>query len=70
MTVDCCRRYELRLFMLSLARTQQYYQVFLSQAIGMGIGMGLVIVPAVSLPSQYFKRRRILVMGLVYAGQA
>ena len=56
--------------MLSLTRTQQYYQVFLSQAIGMGIGMGLVIVPAVSLPSQYFRRRRMLVMGLVYAGQA
>jgi len=70
MTADCCRRYELRLFMLSLTRTQQYYQVFLSQAIGMGIGMGLVVVPAVSLPSQYFRRRRMLVMGLVYAGQA
>jgi len=56
--------------MLSLAQPQHYYQVFLSQAIGMGIGMGLVIVPAVSLPSQYFRRRRILAMGLVYAGQA
>lgn len=57
-------------FMLSLAKPQHYYQVFLPQAVGMGIGMGLVIVPAISLPSQYFRRRRSLVMGLVYAGSS
>lgn len=56
--------------MLSLAKPQHYYQVFLPQAVGMGIGMGLVIVPAISLPSQYFRRRRSLVMGLVYAGES
>lgn len=68
--VHCCRHYELRFFMLSLAKPQHYYQVFLPQAVGMGIGMGLVIVPAISLPSQYFRRRRSLVMGLVYAGES
>lgn len=54
--------------MLSLAKPHQYYQIFLSQAIGMGIGMGLVIVPALSLPSHYFRRRRAFAMGLVFAG--
>lgn len=56
-------------FMLSLAKPHNYYQVFLSQAIGMGLGMGLVIVPAVSIPAHYFRRRRLLAMGFIFAGQ-
>jgi len=62
--------YVFSFFMLSLAKPHHYYQVFLCQAIGMGIGMGLVIVPALSLPSHYFRRRRSLAMGLVFAGSS
>ncbi|KAF8885236.1 MFS general substrate transporter [Gymnopilus junonius] len=62
--------YVFSFFMLSLAKPHHYYQVFLCQAIGMGVGMGLVIVPALSLPSHYFRRRRSLAMGLVFAGSS
>lgn len=72
--------------MLSICEPNHYYQVFLSQGVGMGIGMGLVglartirclspthcpeqlFVPAVSLPSHYFRARRSLVMGMVFSG--
>ncbi|KAF7343387.1 MFS general substrate transporter [Mycena venus] len=57
-------------FMLSICEPNQYYQVFLSQGVGMGIGMGLLFVPAVSLPSHYFKAKRSLVMGMAFAGSA
>ncbi|KAJ7672542.1 MFS general substrate transporter [Mycena polygramma] len=57
-------------FMLSICEPNHYYQVFLSQGIGMGIGMGLLFVPAVSLPSHYFRSKRSLVMGMVFAGSS
>lgn len=54
--------------MLSLAQHHQYYQVFLAQGIGMGIGMGLMFLPAISVTSHYFRRRRTIAMGFVIAG--
>jgi len=54
--------------MLSLAQPHQYYQVFLAQGIGMGIGMGLMFLPAISVTSHYFRRRRTVAMGVVIAG--
>ncbi|KAJ7069913.1 MFS general substrate transporter [Mycena amicta] len=57
-------------FMLSICQPNHYYQVFLSQGVGMGVGMGLLFVPAVSLPSHYFRAKRSLVMGLVFAGSS
>ncbi|EIM80934.1 MFS general substrate transporter [Stereum hirsutum FP-91666 SS1] len=62
--------YSFSFFMLSLAKPHNYYQVFLSQAIGMGLGMGLVIIPAVSIPLHYFRRRRLLAMGFIFAGSS
>lgn len=56
------------LFMLSLAKPHHYYQNFLAQACGMGIGMGLMFLPCLSLASHYFRRRRSLAMGVVIAG--
>jgi MCP family monocarboxylic acid transporter-like MFS transporter 10 len=35
--------------MLSLAKENQYYQVFLPQAIGLGIGLGLLFLPSSKL---------------------
>jgi hypothetical protein len=34
------------LFMLSLAKENEYYQVFLPQAIGLGIAFGLMFLPS------------------------
>ena len=44
--------YLLGMFMLSLCTA--YWQVFLAQAIAVGIGNGMVFVPAIALTSSYF----------------
>ncbi|KAI0311456.1 hypothetical protein OF83DRAFT_1030937, partial [Amylostereum chailletii] len=36
--------YVFSIFMLSLAHTDQYYQIYLSQGLGMGIGAGILYV--------------------------
>ncbi|KAH9934316.1 major facilitator superfamily domain-containing protein [Fomitopsis serialis] len=55
-------------FMLSLAKPEKYYQVILSQGIGMGLGIGSIFLPTSVLISQHFKRRKALAMGIVPAG--
>lgn len=62
--------YLFSVFMLSLAHPHQYYQVFLAQGIGMGIGMGLMFLPAMSVTSHYFRRRRTVAMGVVISGSS
>jgi hypothetical protein len=54
--------------MLSLAQPHHYYQNFLSQGVGMGLGMGLIFLPSLTVTSHYFCARRSLVMGIVIAG--
>ncbi|KAJ7666110.1 MFS general substrate transporter [Mycena polygramma] len=68
------------LFMLSLAKPFQYYQVWSkkfsrnrkpnmpSQGLGVGIGTGLIFVPAVSITSHHFAKRRSLATGVVLSG--
>ncbi|KAF8596146.1 MFS general substrate transporter [Ceratobasidium sp. AG-I] len=62
--------YVFSLFMLSLAKENQYYQVFLPQAIGLGIGLGLLFLPAISVISHHFAKRRALAMGIVTSGSS
>ncbi|KAJ7910577.1 major facilitator superfamily domain-containing protein, partial [Mycena leptocephala] len=45
-------------------------KVFLSQAVGMGLGLGMVFTPAVSIPSHYFRRRRALAAGMALSGSS
>lgn len=54
--------------MLSLVQSHHYYQNFLAQGVGMGIGMGLMFLPSLALTSHYFRVRRSLAMGMVIAG--
>ena len=54
--------------MLSLAQPHHYYQNFLSQGVGMGIGMGLMFLPSLTVTSHYFRARRSLAMGMVIVG--
>ncbi|KAG1823557.1 MFS general substrate transporter [Suillus subaureus] len=56
------------LFMLSLAKPGEYYQIFLSQGIGFGIAIGLTNVPSIAVVSHHFQRRRAVAMGIVAAG--
>ncbi|KAJ7808325.1 MFS general substrate transporter [Mycena olivaceomarginata] len=57
-------------FMLSLCKPNQYYQIFLAQAVGMGLGLGLTFLPSVGITVHHFKRRRGLASGIVMSGSA
>ncbi|KAJ7747622.1 major facilitator superfamily domain-containing protein [Mycena maculata] len=62
--------YVLCIFLLSLAHAGQFYQVFLAQAVGMGIFPSLIFLPSFTIVSHHFKRRRALAMGIVTSGAA
>ncbi|KAG0703812.1 MFS general substrate transporter [Suillus ampliporus] len=55
-------------FMLSLAKPNGYYQIFLAQGIGSGFAIGLTNVPSIAVVSHHFQRRRAFAMGFVTAG--
>lgn len=48
--------------MVSLCK--EFWQVMLAQAVGTGIGIGFLFLPAVSVLSHYFLRRRSLAIGI------
>lgn len=58
----------LGIFMASLST--EYWQIFLAQAVCLGIGSGCIFAPALSVLSQYFKRNRAVAVGLSAAGAA
>ncbi|KAL4869525.1 hypothetical protein BDV12DRAFT_208375 [Aspergillus spectabilis] len=58
----------LGIFMTSLCRG--YWQVFLAQALTMGLGFGCLYVPAPTVVSQHFHRNTALAMGVSSAGSA
>lgn len=55
-------------FMLSLSHHGQYYQVFLSQAVGIGLGQSLLFLPSLSIIGHHFKRRRAFATGVAVTG--
>ncbi|RAK96663.1 MFS general substrate transporter, partial [Aspergillus ibericus CBS 121593] len=55
-------------FMLSLAKT--YWQIFLSQAVCMGLGNGLTFSPGLAVMSSYFMEKRAFAVGLAATGAA
>jgi len=56
------------LFMLSLADPKEYYQLVLSQGVGMGLGSGFLLVPAQSVQAHHWRQRRPMAMGIVATG--
>lgn len=58
------------LFMLSLSKPDQYYQIFLAQGLGSGIATGLMFVPSTAVISHYFRRKRTLVLTFVASGSS
>ncbi|TFK68912.1 MFS general substrate transporter [Pluteus cervinus] len=56
------------LFMLSLAQPGHFYQVFLAQGVGMGLGQAMTFLPAVSVLAHHFSRRRGFAMGVMLSG--
>ncbi|KAF7289008.1 MFS general substrate transporter [Mycena indigotica] len=60
--------YVVSYLLLSLAKPHHYYQNFLAQGIGMGLGMGILFLPCISIAAHYFKRRRGLAVGIILSG--
>ncbi|KAF5384260.1 hypothetical protein D9615_003435 [Tricholomella constricta] len=58
------------LFMLSLSQAGQYYQIFLTHGLGVGIATGITYVPGMAVVAQYFHRRRAFAMGIATTGSA
>ncbi|KAJ7725903.1 major facilitator superfamily domain-containing protein [Mycena metata] len=44
------------------------YSIFLTQGVGMGIGLGLTFLPALAVTAHHFSRRRGLAMGIMTSG--
>ncbi|OAA55031.1 Major facilitator superfamily domain, general substrate transporter [Niveomyces insectorum RCEF 264] len=53
-------------FMTSLCTA--YWQLVLAQGVAVGVGMGLLFLPATAVLSQYFLRRRALAIGISTTG--
>ncbi|KAJ6460204.1 MFS general substrate transporter [Mycena sanguinolenta] len=60
--------FTISVFMLSLCQQGQYYQVFLAQGLGMGIGLGFTYLPSIGIVVHHFKRHSWLVSGIVMSG--
>jgi MFS family permease len=58
----------LGMFLTSVCKV--YYQCFLAQGVMMGIGFGLLYLPAPAIVSQYFHARRALAIGMSSVGSA
>ncbi|KAG7095539.1 hypothetical protein E1B28_006277 [Marasmius oreades] len=56
------------LLLLSLAHKGQYYQVFLAQAVGLGLGQGLLFIPSLAIIPRYFRKRRAFATGIAVTG--
>ncbi|KAL5478841.1 hypothetical protein ACEPAI_2118 [Sanghuangporus weigelae] len=54
--------------MLSLSKT--YYQIFLSQAVGLGLGVALQFYPLLVIPAHWFRAKRAAAVGIVVAGSS
>ncbi|KIJ26733.1 hypothetical protein M422DRAFT_106360, partial [Sphaerobolus stellatus SS14] len=53
------------LFMLSLTKQNKYYQVFLAQAIGLGLGSALILVTCYTMISHHFQSRKAVPLGII-----
>ncbi|KAI0696992.1 MFS general substrate transporter [Cerioporus squamosus] len=62
--------YVFSLFMVSIADRSQYYQIYLSQGLGMGIGAGLIYVPSVAVQGHHWRAHRAFAMGIVVCGSS
>lgn len=54
------------LFMASLAT--KYYQLLLSQGVCVGVGMGIMYTPQLSVVSSYFKKKKPIAVGFCGTG--
>lgn len=55
-------------FAMAFTSRGEFYQIFLCQGVGMGIGLGLVYMPSIVIMGQHFTNRPMLAMGIVSTG--
>ncbi|KAJ5485566.1 hypothetical protein N7539_005554 [Penicillium diatomitis] len=53
---------------MMLSLSHEYYAIFLSQGVTMGLGFGLLYVPTVALISRRFSRNRAVALGVATSG--
>ncbi|BFZ58074.1 hypothetical protein PYCC9005_005132 [Savitreella phatthalungensis] len=53
---------------ISASYAKKFWQLFLSQGVLFGVGLGLLYAPAVHIPAQWFGRRRALAQGITSGG--
>lgn len=72
LTIVGCILTVFSLFMLSLAQPGHFYQPFLAQGVGLGLGSGLTYIPSVAVLAQHFPGpyERALVMMVVASGSS
>lgn len=58
------------LFMLSLTKPDQYYQMFLTQGLGMGVGVGCLQLHVTTIVSRHFVKRRGFAYGIALSGSS
>ncbi|CAK5270740.1 unnamed protein product [Mycena citricolor] len=63
-----CALQAVSIFLLSVCQKQQLYQIFLTQGVLNGLGVGIAYIPSVAVISHYFQRKQALVMALVAVG--
>jgi len=56
------------IFMVSLC--EEYYQIFLAQALVFGVSSAFLVTPSLSTLTKYFRKNRALGMGIVVAGSS
>ncbi|KAF9045373.1 MFS general substrate transporter [Panaeolus papilionaceus] len=58
------------LFMLSLSHKNEYYQVFLTNGVALGLATGISYVPSLGIAAHYFQRKRPVAVGIISSGSA
>jgi MFS family permease len=56
--------------MMMTSFSTKYWQILVSQGICVGLGAGLLYLPSVVVPSQYFSSKIMLVTGIVATGSS
>lgn len=54
--------------MLSISHPGDYYQLFLSQGIGMGLGSGIVYIPSLAVQAHHWQKHRAMALGVTLTG--
>ncbi|THU83041.1 MFS general substrate transporter [Dendrothele bispora CBS 962.96] len=57
----------LSFFMVSLVHVNGYYQAFLAQGVGMGLGASFIFTPTITMVSNHFLSRKGLALGILSA---